>query len=81
MQIKFKHDEYNVTNSSNLLDFIFSINTKIDKSQFCKEGRCKKCYSIIMNRGAHSTREVLACQTGVYSDIRIVALPKNLSKK
>ncbi len=81
MQIKYKHSVYNVKNGKNLLDFIFSINENIEQTQFCQKGQCKKCYSLIMNTGSYSTREVLACQTGVYSPIRIVALPKILSEK
>ena len=81
MQIKYKHSEYDIKKGENLLSFIFSINKTVDQSQFCQKGQCKKCYSIIMNSGSASTREVLACQTGVYSLIRIVALPKILSNK
>jgi len=80
MQIQYKNSVYNVKNGKNLLDFIFSINKNIEQSHFCKKGQCKKCYSMVMNTGAYSTREVLACQTEIYSSIRIVALPKILSK-
>lgn len=80
-QIKYKTNIHDIKKGVNLLDFIFSINTGVNKEEFCKEGRCKKCYSIIMKTGSYSTQEVLACQTGVYSSIRIVALPKVLSKK
>jgi len=80
-QIKYKTNIHDVKKGINLLDFIFTINTIDNKETFCKEGRCKKCYSIIMKTGSYSTMEVLACQTGVYSPIRIVALPKVLSKK
>ena len=81
MQIKYKQSKYNVKKGENLLSFIFDINKIVDQSQFCRKGQCKKCYTIIMKSGSYSTREVLACQTGIYSDTRIVALPKILSKK
>jgi len=81
IKIKYKHQVYDVKKGDNLLSVIIDINDIKDYSHFCKEGRCKKCYSIIMNPGSYSTNEVLACQTTVYSPIRIVALPKILSKK
>jgi hypothetical protein len=81
MQIKFKQEIYDIKKGDNLLSFIFKINPNVEQSQFCKKGECRKCYSIIMNTGSYSTIEVLACQTGIYSPTRIVALPKILSKK
>ena len=79
MQIRYKRLLYEVKEGENLLSFIFSINQNINKKQFCTKGQCRKCYSTIMDSGSYHTREVLSCQTAIYSPIRIVALPKILA--
>jgi len=79
MELFLKRESYSIQNGTYLIDAIFSINEKVDQSKFCKEGRCKSCYCMIMNKGTTSTREVLSCQTKLYKDIRVLSTSKSLN--
>ena len=79
MKIKIKKSYYDIEKNTNLLDFILKINNKKNESLFCKKGQCKNCYVMILNTSTYETKEILACQTRVYGEMKVIALSKNLS--
>ena len=79
MILSLKREKYTIKNGTYLIDALFSINGEISQEKFCREGRCKSCYSTIMNKGTTNMREVLSCQTKLYKDIRVLSLSKSLN--
>ncbi|MBN2694859.1 2Fe-2S iron-sulfur cluster binding domain-containing protein [bacterium] len=79
--IKIGKEGYNVTSGQTLLRALFEAFPTIDKKGFCQRAKCKNCYCLILRKGSTEPMEVLACQTVVRPDIRILGMSKKLQKK